>query len=159
MPMHVVFRNARKSDIPLIKKFTVETGWKGITKEEQRRLDREKWSKHMEKVFENIARRKGSRIFVAEDEDHSFLGYLFVGESGNMMTGETYGFIYDIYVKEEFRGKGIGTMLMEKAENYCREKKYPRLSLMVSADNQRAVNLYAKMGLKPEQTYMSKELS
>lgn len=145
--------------MPLIKKFTVETGWKSIPREEQRRLDRKKWSKRMEEIFENTASRKGSRIFVAEDENHGFLGYLFVGESGNLMTGRTYGFIYDIFVKEEFRGKGIGKMLMEKSENYCREKGYPRLSLMVSADNQRAINLYTRMGLKPEQIYMSKELS
>jgi ribosomal protein S18 acetylase RimI-like enzyme len=157
--MRVVFRNARKSDIPLIRKFTVETGWKGITGEEQKRLDRQKWNKHMEKVFENTAKRKGSRIFVAEDEHRAFLGYLFVGESGNMMTGETYGFIYDIFVKEEFRGKGIGKMLVEKAENYCREKGYSRLSLMVSTSNQRAINLYTRMGLRPEQIYMGKELS
>lgn len=156
--MRVVFRNARKSDIPLIKKFTVETGWKSISREEQRRLDREKWSKHMEEVFKSTFRRKSSRIFIAEEENLGFLGYLFVGESYNMMTGETYGFIYDIYVSEEFRGEGIGKTLMEKAENYCRKKGYPRLSLMVSAENQRAINLYTRMRLKPEQLYMSKEL-
>ncbi len=157
--MQVVLRNVKKSDLPLIRKFTVETGWYGITKEEQSRLDKEEWSKHMEEVFEKAAKQKGSEIYVAEDENHAFLGYLFVGESYNIMTGQTYGFIYDIFVKEEFRGKGIGKTLMEKAETHCREKGYQRLALMVSAANEHAISLYRKMGLKPEQIYMSKELN
>ncbi len=113
----------------------------------------------MEEVYESTLKRKGSRIFVAEDENHVFLGYLLVGESNNMMTGQTYGFIYDIFVKEGFRGQGIGKTLMEKAESHCRQKGYSRLALMVSAANEHAISLYTKMGLKPEQIVMSKELN
>ena len=157
--MHIILRRVKKTDIPLIKKFTEETGWKSIPESQRRTLDREKWSKHIEEVFENTFKRESSEIFVAEDESRAFLGYLFVGEGSNLMTGTSQGFIYDIFVKEEFRGKGIGTVLMEKAESRCQERGYSRIGLMVSPDNQLAIKLYTKMGFKTEQMFMEKELS
>jgi len=157
--MRVILREAKKTDMPLIRKFTVETGWKSIPETLRRHLDRKKWSKHMVEVFENLSKRESSKIFVAEDESQAFLGYLSVGEGGDMMTGENHGFIYDIFVEEKSRGKGIGKILMEKAESYCREKGYSRISLMVSTYNEPAIRLYTRMGFKTEQTYMGKELS
>jgi ribosomal protein S18 acetylase RimI-like enzyme len=109
-------------------------------------------------VFEQLSRRETHRIFVAEDESHTFLGYLWIGEGSNMMSGLKHGYIYDVFVNEEFRGKGIGRMLVEKAESYCREKRYSRILLMVSVNNETAIKLYDKMGFKAEQTYMAKAL-
>ncbi len=157
--MHAIIRGVKKTDIPLIKKFFDETGWKSIPESQRKALDREKWSKHIEEVFENTFKRESSEIFVAEDESRAFLGYLFIGEGSNLMTGTSHGFIYDIFVKEEFRGKGIGTVLMEKAESFCRERGYSRIGLMVSSDNQPAIKLYTKMGFKAEQMFMEKKLS
>jgi ribosomal protein S18 acetylase RimI-like enzyme len=147
-----------KKDAPLIRKLTVETGWNSLSQMDRKELDRKEWSKHMEQVFEHFAQQENSEIRIAEDENSNFTGYLFVGESKNAMTGKSFGFIYDIFVKEELRGKGIGKMLIEKAEDYCRQKGYSRLSLMVSADNQAALKLYASTGFKKDQIYMGKEV-
>jgi len=73
--------------------------------------DREKWTKHILEGFEKLSKRETGKIFVAENETHAFLGYLWVGEGSNMMTGRKHGYIYDIFVKEEYRGKGIGRKL------------------------------------------------
>jgi ribosomal protein S18 acetylase RimI-like enzyme len=151
-------RHAKETDMPMIRKFTVQTGWAGIPQSQRTRLDREKWNKHMVEVFENFYKRENSEIFVAEDERHRFVGYLFVGESRDMMTGLSYGFVYDIFVEEKSRGKGIGKMLMEKAESYCREKGFSRIALSVSAANDSAMRLYSRMGFKPEHMILGKEL-
>jgi ribosomal protein S18 acetylase RimI-like enzyme len=156
--MDIVLREARETDMPLVKKLTVETGWRGIPESQRMLLDREKWNKHVVEVFENFSKREGSEIFIAEDERLRFIGYLFVGESSDMMTGLSFGFIYDIFVEEKYRGKGIGKMLLEKAESYCRKEGYSRIALMVAATNGSAIRLYSKMGFKPEQMYMGKEL-
>jgi ribosomal protein S18 acetylase RimI-like enzyme len=142
----------------MIKKFTVETGWAGIPESQRTFLDREKWNKHMVEVFENFYDKENSQISVAEDEKDRFVGYLFVGENRDMMTGLSFGFIYDIFVEEKSRGKGIGKMLLEKAESYCREKGFSRIALMVAAANDSAMRLYNRMGFKPEQMYLGKEL-
>lgn len=157
--MRVTFREAKKTDLSLIKKFTVETGWKSIPESQRKNLDRETWSKHMVKAFESFFKREKSQIFVAENENHAFLGYLFVGETTDTMIGQSYGFIYDIYVKKEFRGKGIGKTLMEKAETHCRERGYSKISLMVSTSNQPAIRLYNRMGFKAEQMFMGKQIN
>jgi GNAT superfamily N-acetyltransferase len=156
--MHIVLREAKKTDMPLVEKLTVETGWKSIPETQRMLLNREKWNKHMIEVFENFSKRKNSEIWIAEDEQHGFVGYLFVGESGDMISGLSFGFIYDIFVEEKFRGKGIGKLLLEKAEDYCRRKVYSRIALMVSAANDSAIRLCTKSGFKPEQMHMAKEL-
>jgi ribosomal protein S18 acetylase RimI-like enzyme len=156
--MRIILREAKDADMPLIRKFTVETGWRSMSASDRKSLNRKTWSKHMVEVFEHFLRNKGSKILVAEDTNRAFLGYVFVGESNNQMTGQTSGFIYDIYVAKQHRDKGIGAKLMKQAEKYCRTKGYTRISLMVSTHNQPAIRLYEKTGFKNEQIFMEKEL-
>jgi hypothetical protein len=63
--MDTVLREARETDMPLVKKLTVETGWRGIPQRQRMLLDREKWNKHVMEVFENFSKREGSEIFIA----------------------------------------------------------------------------------------------
>lgn len=49
-------------------------------------------------------------------------------------------------VDPEFRGKGIGTELLEYTEQYAKEKGYKRLALVVEQDNAKAQKLYARLG-------------
>ena len=158
--MDVTIREAKETDLQLVRKYTVETGWTTVLSESERKqLDKEKWTKQILEVFEKFSKRETDRIFVAEDESHAFLGYLWIGEGSNMMTGLKHGYVYDVFVKEEYRGRGIGRILLEKAESYCREKRYSRILLMVSVGNQAAISLYDNMGFKAEQTYMAKTLN
>ena len=159
MQMDVTIREAKETGLQLVRKYTVETGWTSFPENERKELDKEKWTGHMLELFEKLSKRETDRMFVAEDGSHAFLGYLWVGEGSNMMTEKKEGFIYDIFVKREFRGKGIGKILLEKAQSYCREKGYSRILLMVSVNNANAIGLYSKMGFKAEQMYMGKVLS
>jgi ribosomal protein S18 acetylase RimI-like enzyme len=158
--MYVAIREARETDLEPVRKYTVETAWVDFSESERKELekDKEKWTKHILEGFEGLSKRENHKIFMAEDENHAFVGYLWVGEGTNMMTGLKHGYIYDIFVKEEFRGKGIGKILLEKAQSYSREKGYSRILLMVSANNETAMKLYSKMGFKAEQIYMAKAL-
>ena len=157
--MNVTFREARETDLQLVRKYFVETGWTTFSESERKELNKEEWTKHILEGFEKLSKRETDRIFVAEDEGRAFLGYLWVGESINMLTGKKQGFIYDIFVGREFRSKGIGEKLLEKAVDFCREKGYSRILLMVSVNNTAAIKLYEKAGFKAEQTYMGKVLN
>lgn len=53
--------------------------------------------------------------------------------------------IWDLVVKPEFRGKGIGKRLMEYAEKYAGDK-YQYITLAVMEDNAPAIGLYEKLG-------------
>jgi ribosomal protein S18 acetylase RimI-like enzyme len=159
LQMDVTIREAKETDLRLVRKYTVETAWATFSESERKELDKEKWTKHVLELFEKLSKRETDRIFVAEDESHAFLGYLWVGEGSNMMTGLKQGYIFDIFVKKEFRGKGIGKILLEKAQSYCREKGYSRILLRVFVNNANAIGLYNRMGFKTEQMHMGKALS
>ena len=48
---------------------------------------------------------------------------------------------------EEYRGKGIGTRLMEQMIEFAKRKKYNQVSLSITKGNP-AVNLYGRLGFK-----------
>jgi len=57
-----------------------------------------------------------------------------------------------ILIKEEFRGKGIGSKLMEKLIKFgCRES-IEKISLTVLVDNAIAVHMYKKYGFKEKRS-------
>ena len=57
-------------------------------------------------------------------------------------------FISNIAVFEEYRGKGIATKLLDKAEEIAIEKGLNKLSLYVETDNLHAKRVYEKRGFK-----------
>jgi len=157
--MNVNIRIAKDNEIPLVKKISIRTAWERFSEDQKRELDKEKWSQQIGELFDMLVKKESHEVFVAENEDHTFLGYLWIGEGTNPMTGTKHGYIYDVFVKEDQRMKGVGKMLMEKAEHYCRKIGYKRMLLMVAINNQPAIKLYTKQGFKKEQIYMGKRLS
>lgn len=59
--------------------------------------------------------------------------------------GET-AFIDELYIEEDFRGKGIGAKAVDFALNYAAGKGYKALRLEVEHLNQTAQKLYTKKG-------------
>jgi len=55
--------------------------------------------------------------------------------------------IGNLYVEEEHRGSGIGTMLLNKAKELCKQKEIKYLKIDVSADNEDAKSFYKKNGM------------
>ena len=62
--------------------------------------------------------------------------------------------ISDLIVDESHRGKGIGTMLMEKVKEVAKENGVDRVQLNVNALNSGAIKLYEKQGFTPEMVKM-----
>jgi ribosomal protein S18 acetylase RimI-like enzyme len=52
----------------------------------------------------------------------------------------------EIFVLEEFRGLGIGAMLIKEFLTWCKEKGAERIRVEVSAGNESAIKLYKKLG-------------
>lgn len=52
------------------------------------------------------------------------------------------------YVARESRGKGIGSMLFDKAIAYCKEKKYKKITLDTNNKFCDAFEMYKKKGFK-----------
>lgn len=82
--------------------------------------------------------------YVFEDTKN-IQGYAMVAKSFSTEFGKPCIWIEDIYVKEEYRGLGIGSLFF----NYI-ESRYPNslLRLEVEAENKRAINMYNKCGFE-----------
>ena len=68
------------------------------------------------------------------------------------------GFIFDVEIKEEFRGKGYGKQAMLLIEEKARELGIKRMGLNVFAYNDVAKNLYERIGYKVSTMNMLKDL-
>ncbi|ODA42476.1 GNAT family N-acetyltransferase [Desulfosporosinus sp. BG] len=124
----------------------------------------------MLKGFWSWIQQTGSIVFIAEvqiEEENSNLetqrkqpiGYLVLHASAREeITGLNQGWIMDLGVLAEWRGKGAGRLLLETAEEYCREHHVPYLGLAVTSHNVRALHLYEKFGFAEERKLMVKLL-
>lgn len=82
--------------------------------------------------------------FVFEDAGE-ILGYSMVAKSYTTEFGGLCVWIEDLYIKEEFRGKGIGGEFFDFIEKRY-EDKAVRYKLEVEDENVRAVSMYKKIG-------------
>lgn len=67
-------------------------------------------------------------------------------------------FIYDIEIKEELRGQGLGRATMRSIEEYVRSKGGSSVSLSVFGFNKVAQNLYLSEGYETVRWSMTKKL-
>jgi len=76
-------------------------------------------------------------------EGNKILGYSMLAKSFSTEFGKPCIWIEDLYIEQEYRGKGIGTEFFAFIE-----KKYPNsvLRLEVEQENQNAIRVYEKCG-------------
>lgn len=77
------------------------------------------------------------------ESNNKIQGYGMLAKSFSTEFGKQCIWVEDIYIKEEYRGLGIGSCFLKFVE-----KKYPNsiLRLDVEDENERAVNVYKKCG-------------
>jgi ribosomal protein S18 acetylase RimI-like enzyme len=89
-----------------------------------------------------------SIIFLAEDE--AALGFVQMYPSFCSVDAIRILILYDLYVDELARGKGIGEALMNRASEYAHSSGIKRIDLQTAKDNSRAQALYKKLGYRRE---------
>jgi len=69
--------------------------------------------------------------------------------------------IHDVFVDDRFKGRGIGTALLEAVENEAKESGCCKITLEVREDNSRAQEVYQRFGFSdgdPKMFFWSKSL-
>lgn len=109
--------------------------------------------------LKNILDFEKTALYIAENEKGEFLGHIliFITPFESAM-GELQGYIFDLAVKQEYWGKGIGKLLIRQAEEFTKEKGLNYLTLGVSSSNQRAIKLYESLGFKEERKKFIKKV-
>lgn len=107
------------------------------------RLEREcfssPWSENAIKESMDAA----THFFVAVS-DGNVIGYLGISAVADE------GYITNIAVTENQRGRGVGTLLLDRCLTLARELTLAFVSLEVRVSNERAISLYEKMGFSNE---------
>ena len=77
------------------------------------------------------------------ETDNRIQGYAMLAKSFSTEFGKACIWVEDLYIKDEYRGLGIGSQFLKSIED-----KYPHalFRLEVEAENERAVHVYKKCG-------------
>jgi GNAT superfamily N-acetyltransferase len=97
----------------------------------------------------------GHWLWTIEDETGQDVGDMWVGP--NSRDPESI-YIYDIEVRPDARGRGIGQGAMEALEAWARGEGYPRIGLQVFGSNDVARRLYQRLGYVETNVLMQKAI-
>ena len=82
-------------------------------------------------------------LFLVAESDDRIIGSVLGGFDGRR------GLIYHLAVSAPFRGKGIGSCLMDEVESRLRAKGCLKCYLLVTEDNLEVVDYYQQRGWQP----------
>jgi len=100
---------------------------------------------------------KGSYYLIAIEHD-KLMGWILIGTSKDQFTDMMNGFIYELFVIEEYRGNGISKQLMKAGIDHLKQDGYSEIRLSAFAGNH-AIKLYEKLGFNIRTVTMSLRLS
>lgn len=81
-----------------------------------------------------------------------------IGELANPTVGIRLGSVLDFWVADEFRGRGVGSKLLDFALKEIRKRGYSHASIMVSSSNRKALQMHEKRGFLPDRVRLVKRL-
>lgn len=152
----VSIREARKDELPLIRRLSMEELRDELNEAELKHLDQAQ--KAFARRLEALFSRKGNEVYVAAvDGSKEMAGYLWFGVSDRPFSGMEVGWIFDVQVVPSYRGKGVGEALMRHALEVSKMRGFEETGLMVRAGNRVAYSLYEKLGFNPEYVLMTRK--
>ena len=92
----------------------------------------------------------GICVFIAVEQEDVPLGFIHLVMQTDYYTGESHAHITDIVVITEAEGKGIGKLLLAKADEWAHERKSRWITLNVFEGNRHARAVYEKAGYHAE---------
>ncbi len=98
--------------------------------------------------LESAIKSEWSEVFVAKNK-HETIGYLVLflqDHPKESFVYDEFGYIGSLGVKEEYQRQGIATLLIQKAEEYLINRGIYAMDLDVFMFNDKAFNLYQKLG-------------
>ena len=97
--------------------------------------------------------KKGSNYLISTEND-VITGWILIGGSKDQFSDKKLGFIYELFVIEECRGKGISKQLISTGIEQLKQEGYSEIRLSVFDGNQ-AIQIYESLGFKNRTISMS----
>jgi len=106
------------------------------------RPDREKQLRGLRLIFEQPNR---GRVFVLR-RDHTIVGMINLLFTISTAEGGFVILLEDLVIHKEYRGEGYGSMLLDYAINFARQKNFRRITLLTDRPELRSQNFFRKHG-------------
>lgn len=90
--------------------------------------------------------KRGSNYLIAT-ENNVITGWILIGGSKDQFSDKALGFIYELFVLEEYRGKGISKKLIKTGVEQLKQEGYSEIRLSVF-DGNPAIKIYESLGFK-----------
>jgi ribosomal protein S18 acetylase RimI-like enzyme len=98
-------------------------------------------------------------LFVASNEAGEHIGHiLLLGNQMDSVTEARQAWVYDVSVRTDWQGRGVGRRLMAHGEEFARGLGLEFIGLGVTAANARAVDFYKDLDYNVERVQMIKRL-
>lgn len=139
-------RRADEKDMPELVRVYLE-GYKGLEEYSYTHPD------DVQAYLNWLFRRDVAGIWVAE-EDGKIVGFL--AGDGNWFSkreGKVVGAIHELVVLPEYRNKGIGKALVQKALEYFKSRGLDRAELWVGDENKQALEFYKSLGFEEKDRF------
>ena len=125
-----------------------------------RRRDYAAAAEYYDELMQRLSRRNG-RIVLAEVDRVviAAMGFSLDQDAAYVISDvRNHGTVTDLIVHNDWRGRGIGQMLLKEAERLTKEAGLKRLFIVVLVANERAERTYRAFGFEPYVSILSKEL-
>jgi ribosomal protein S18 acetylase RimI-like enzyme len=92
--------------------------------------------------------------YLISTENNKLMGWILIGGSKDQFSNKTIGFIYELFVLDGYRGKGISKQLINTAVEQLKQEGYSEIRLSVFEGN-KAIKLYENLGFETRTISMS----
>ncbi len=146
MESEIVIRKGQLTDIPELIDLLKDL----FSIEEDFQFDRRKQEKGLRMILESDPDE--NVLLVAECES-KVIGMCSAQTLISTAEGARSAMIEDMIVKDSFRGKGVGTMIMDGVVSWAKESNITRLQLLVDKNNSNGISFYKKNHWKDTQLF------
>lgn len=156
--LSVSFRDLGPEELDVYINFDAPISWEFLSDEERKDLGYEGYLRvHRELIHSLYGSNMRNRI-VAAYIGGEIVGVVWVGMRLDTVQYVPVGYVYDLEVKEGYRGRGIGAMLLRLAEETCREWGVREILLSVEASNLEALRWYLRRGYRARRLVLGRRL-
>ncbi|MCS7102502.1 MAG: GNAT family N-acetyltransferase [Candidatus Korarchaeum sp.] len=157
--LSVIFRDLGPEEIDDYIDFDAPISWGFLTEEERESLSYDGYLRVHRELIRSLYESNIKNRIIAAYIDGSIVGVVWIGMKLDTVHYVPVCYIYDIEVKEELRGKGLGSKLLHMAEETCREWGLSEVMLSVEASNSEALKWYERRGYEVKRLLLSKSSS
>jgi len=112
-----------------------------------------------DKILETVFENKNAEVVIAETEEAGPVGFALCFQTYSTFLAKPGLYLEDLFVLPEQRGKGYGTEILRHLAHTAKDRDLGRFEWSVLNWNRKAIDVYEKIGAKPQKEWTVYRLS